>query len=159
MGSPPLFTYRKNKDSEKPGLEIKAHPPSVLARSANMFRNVPVVVTFNLQAIYPRSFISCREHAGISRQNPNGMGLDIGSAFSEFLFFRYVNKNSGKSETSTKTPPLSFQPWRETLVHIPRHQFGFIDAESCLIHSRRSFAKHADDRVIDTCYGNKFSPL
>nr|VFK09996.1 MAG: hypothetical protein BECKLPF1236A_GA0070988_1003018 [Candidatus Kentron sp. LPFa]VFK26054.1 MAG: hypothetical protein BECKLPF1236C_GA0070990_1002918 [Candidatus Kentron sp. LPFa] len=32
-----LFTHRKNKDSEKPGLEIKAHPPSVLARSANMF--------------------------------------------------------------------------------------------------------------------------
>nr|VFK67040.1 MAG: hypothetical protein BECKUNK1418G_GA0071005_112310 [Candidatus Kentron sp. UNK] len=32
-----VFTYRKNKDSEKPGLEIKAHPPSVLARSANMF--------------------------------------------------------------------------------------------------------------------------
>nr|VFK23682.1 MAG: hypothetical protein BECKLPF1236B_GA0070989_13722 [Candidatus Kentron sp. LPFa] len=32
-----LFTYRKNKNFEKPGLEIKAHPPSILARSANMF--------------------------------------------------------------------------------------------------------------------------
>ena len=32
-----LFRYRKNKNLEKPGLEIKAHPPSVLARSANMF--------------------------------------------------------------------------------------------------------------------------
>nr|VFK68446.1 MAG: hypothetical protein BECKUNK1418G_GA0071005_12354 [Candidatus Kentron sp. UNK]VFK73544.1 MAG: hypothetical protein BECKUNK1418H_GA0071006_12173 [Candidatus Kentron sp. UNK] len=32
-----IFTYRKNKKFEKPGLEIKAHPPSILARSANMF--------------------------------------------------------------------------------------------------------------------------
>nr|VFK68471.1 MAG: hypothetical protein BECKUNK1418G_GA0071005_12382 [Candidatus Kentron sp. UNK]VFK73603.1 MAG: hypothetical protein BECKUNK1418H_GA0071006_12282 [Candidatus Kentron sp. UNK] len=31
------FTYRKKKNSEKPGLVIRAYPPSILARSANMF--------------------------------------------------------------------------------------------------------------------------
>nr|VFK59628.1 MAG: hypothetical protein BECKUNK1418G_GA0071005_100813 [Candidatus Kentron sp. UNK]VFK68822.1 MAG: hypothetical protein BECKUNK1418H_GA0071006_100642 [Candidatus Kentron sp. UNK] len=36
-----MFTYRKNKNFEKPGLEIKAHPPSILARSANMFIERP----------------------------------------------------------------------------------------------------------------------
>nr|VFK22453.1 MAG: hypothetical protein BECKLPF1236B_GA0070989_13103 [Candidatus Kentron sp. LPFa] len=32
------FTYRKKKNSEKPGLVIRAYPPSILARSASVSR-------------------------------------------------------------------------------------------------------------------------
>nr|VFK60365.1 MAG: hypothetical protein BECKUNK1418G_GA0071005_101120 [Candidatus Kentron sp. UNK]VFK69227.1 MAG: hypothetical protein BECKUNK1418H_GA0071006_101220 [Candidatus Kentron sp. UNK] len=68
-----ILTYRKNRNSEKPGREIKAHPPSILARSANMFSKNTISG--------PQAGIICfRREARLSIltgiDNPFHMGLD-----------------------------------------------------------------------------------
>nr|VFK16052.1 MAG: hypothetical protein BECKLFY1418C_GA0070996_102018 [Candidatus Kentron sp. LFY] len=64
--------YRKNEDSEKTAAWAKAHPASVLARSANMFSvsfgqvQSPSMRFFLVEHLNPKAF----GHAGLSGVHP-----------------------------------------------------------------------------------------